>query len=479
MPVHQRSQPQPAGSAENVSRPAEDELPRARPKPSVEIPLVPAEGPPQQVWNDYFRKNSPDPLAICNVVQRLHKAKKTDEVIACIEGALLNGQAQPWMYTILALEMERAGRPREDVERVLLSTTDFSAVNVTNILYSAAFLVRFGAKERALAMYRQASAVDPTRLEPYALGLKLAREANDPEAVAWAASGILQRAWNADHEKLHGDAEAIAGDMEGVLRKSGNEQAADRLAQAVAEARKRDLVIELSWSGKADLDLLVEEPTGAVCSADNPTTTGGGIFIHDGYGGDQNDAYDKYVCPKGMSGDYRAIVRHISGDVVGKRAILKIIRYQGSSRESVEQFTVKLAERDKVVRVTLQHGRLKELTAIPLLDVPREDPALARRTNRRERLVRNTKEARKAGARFVADRDRQFGGSAGPGYQPIITVLPEGVSMTAMAVITGDRRYVRMTLQPMFTAITDVQSFSFISSGGNTGGGTAGTGTGK
>lgn len=409
-------------------------------------------------------------------MQRLHKAKKIEDVIACIEAALVNGQAQPWMYTVLALEMERAGRPREDVERVLLSTTDFSAVNVTNILYSAAFLVRFGAKERALAMYRQASAVDPTRLEPYALGLKLAGEAHDPEAVAWAASGILQRAWNADHERLHRDAEAVASEMEALLRKSGNDEAADRLAQAVAEARKRDLVVELSWSGKADLDLLVEEPSGAICSADNPTTTGGGIFIHDGYGGDQTDAYDKYVCPKGVSGDYRLTVRHISGEVVGKRAILKIIRYQGTSRESVEQFTVKLAERDKVVRVTLQHGRLKELSAIPLLDVPREDPALARRRNRRERLVGNTKEARRAGARLAADRERQFGGPMGPGYQPIITVIPEGAAMTAMAVVTGDRRYVRMTLQPMFTAITDVQSFSFLSTGGNTGGG---TGTGR
>jgi hypothetical protein len=183
-----------------------------------------------------------------------------------------------------------------------------------------------------------------------------------------------------------------------------------------------------------------------------------------------------------MSGDYRMTVRHISGDVVGKRAILKIIRYQGTPREIEEKFTIKLSDHDKVVRVTLTNGRLKELTAISLLEVPRERLGAGR--NRRERLVPNTREAQRAGARFVEGR-RGFGGPAAPGYQPVISIISEGVSNTAMAVISGDRRYVRLSMVPVFSALTDVQSFSFFTQGGNqntgggqqTGGGT-GTGTG-
>ena len=443
------------------------------------IPLDPGGESPEQGWDEYFRKHDPDPRAVCDVVLRLHKARKREGVIACINAALINGRSQPWMYTVLALEMKEAGRPQEDIERVLLSNVDFSAVNVSNILYSAAVLTRFGAKARALAMYRQASAVDPTRLEPYAMGLRLAREAEDPEAVAWAAAGILQRAWGTDHEKLHGDAQATASDMEAALRKIGNVQAADRLSEAVAQAAKRDLVVELSWSGKADLDLLVEEPSGAICSAENPVTMGGGIFVHDGFGSDQKDCYDKYVCPRGMSGDYRATVRHISGDVVGKRAVLEVVRYQGSSREIVDRFTIKLSDRDRVVRVTLQHGRLKNLTAVPLLESARDELGTAR-GNRRERLVGNTREGRRAGARFVEDRQRGRGRAGAPGYQPVITVLAEGVANTAMAVISGDRRYVRMTLVPTFSTITDVQTFSFISAAGSNpnGGGAGGGGTG-
>ncbi len=457
-------------------------------KPSTkpaEIPLVPADGPPETVWDDYFRQNTPDPLAVCDVVLRLHKAKNNDSLMACLNAAIIYGQAQPWMYTVLALELEQAGRPREEIERALLSTVDFSAVNVANSLYSAAFLTRFGAKDRALAMYRQASAVDPTRLEPYVMGLKLAGEAKEPDAVAWAAAGILQRAWNSGYETLHRDAEEVARQMESALRQSGDDEAADRLARTIAEARVCDLVIELSWSGKADLDLLVEEPGGAICSADNPTTTGGGIFTHDGFGADAKDTHDNYVCPQGMSGDYRVTVRHIFGEVVGKRGVLKITRYRGTAREIEERFTVKLSDQDKVVRVTLTNGRLRELTAMQWLDVPREQPGAAR-GNRRERLARTTREGRQAGARFVEDRQRGGGGrGAPPGYQPVITVLSEGVMMTTMALVSGDRRYVRLTVVPQFSTITDVQSFSFISASGSnpnnpgqSGGGTGGGGTG-
>ncbi len=66
------------------------------------------------------------------------------------------------------------------------------------------------------------------------------------------------------------------------------------------------------------------------------------------------------------------------------------------------------------------------------------------------------------------------------GFTPQITVLPEGVSMTVQAVISADRRYVRLTVIPQFTAITDVQEFSFVSGAGsstiqgNTGGGGGG-----
>lgn len=46
-------------------------------------------------------------------------------------------------------------------------------------------------------------------------------------------------------------------------------------------------------------------------------------------------------------------------------------------------------------------------------------------------------------------------------HRPIIVVLPEGTSLTVQAVVSSDRRYVRLTLQPIFSRIGDVEVFEF------------------
>ena len=51
--------------------------------------------------------------------------------------------------------------------------------------------------------------------------------------------------------------------------------------KALDQAVVRDCVVKISWTGKADLDLLVEDPSGTVCSFRNPRTTGGGILMGD------------------------------------------------------------------------------------------------------------------------------------------------------------------------------------------------------
>lgn len=59
------------------------------------------------------------------------------------------------------------------------------------------------------------------------------------------------------------------------------------------------------------------------------------------------------------------------------------------------------------------------------------------------------------------------------GFQPIIQTIPDGTSLTVRAVVSADRRYVRLSVLPVFSSITDVFTFSFIS-GGNIGGGGGG-----
>jgi len=63
------------------------------------------------------------------------------------------------------------------------------------------------------------------------------------------------------------------------------------------------------------------------------------------------------------------------------------------------------------------------------------------------------------------------------GYQPVITVLPEGANLGAFAVVSADRRYVRITVQPLFSGIGEVNTFNMATGENTTGiGGTGGQG---
>ena len=54
------------------------------------------------------------------------------------------------------------------------------------------------------------------------------------------------------------------------------------------------------------------------------------------------------------------------------------------------------------------------------------------------------------------------------GYRPDITVLPEGAGFQATAVISADRRYVRVSPVPFFSQVNEVSTFNFVTGQGNT-----------
>ena len=256
-----------------------------------------------------------------------------------------------------------------------------------------------------------------------------------------------------------------AAESENELRKAGRSAAADSLKSAVAEASRRDLILRLEWSGDADLDLSVEEPLGTVCSIDTPLSAGGGVLVHDGYGPKADNCYDEYVCVTGASGDYRARIQFVQGNIVGRRCQLTIIRYRGTADEVTRKLSVPIDSPVKTVRLTLHSGRRKQLGPTPAA----EKPTGSRRRTRRQ-VMAQLFERIQRGAAGNTDRLRAGAFAAGIGYAPIVAFIPEGVSLTATAVVSADRRYVRLALAPMFNSIVDVATFSFLT-GQTTGGG--------
>lgn len=61
---------------------------------------------------------------------------------------------------------------------------------------------------------------------------------------------------------------------------------------------------------------------------------------------------------------------------------------------------------------------------------------------------------------------------AAVGYQPVIITLPTGRNMSATSVVSHDRRYVRITAQPMFSTIPEVNTFNYAAGSSGTSGGT-------
>src|SRR5690606_36171204 len=96
--------------------------------------------------------------------------------------------------------------------------------------------------------------------------------------------------------------------------------------------------------------------------------------------------------------------------------------------------------------------------------------------------------------RLLADRRQDLlnnrwlrrGGAVG--FQPVIATLPEGANLQASAVISADRRYVRITATPIFSGIAEVNVFNMQTgqnaqgrggTGGQGFGGMSGGGTGS
>jgi hypothetical protein len=441
-------------------------------------------GPPQKIWQDYFRQHKLPPRAVAELVLKLHSEKRYDHVIAAIEAALLAGQSQPWMYDVLALTMKLAGRPKAEVDRALMSRLDFTDNDITTTLLSAGYLARFGAKEQALVLYRQAAAIEPTRPEPYVLALRQARDLKDYAAVGWAAAGILQAAWTKDYERLHREAEDAALDAERGLQAAGKTTQADALRDSVARARIVDLLVRVKWTGDGDLDLSVEEPIGTIASCQEPQTKGGGVHVHDGYGPDPRNCYEEYVCAMGYPGVYVLRLRRVDGAIVGNRAQVTVIRNQGAKNESSRTFVLKLNKDQAAVRIYVADGRRRQIAAnqkqnllerlLPFLSphAPRVIPLAAVPARRAPGVVPAGGVAGGGGAAagggaigggipFVGGVTPAVGGLA-VGYSPVIEIVPTGSALSVAGVVSQDLRFVTLAVNPNFSQITNVFTFTFL-----------------
>ena len=364
------------------------------------IGLGPKQGPsaghvrdPIAFWDHYYRTHDESPGELIEKVTELRKAKQSKDVEAALRGYLTHRikRAESWMYQMLAVAVaERNGDPKE--VRLYLGYGAFKALQSglpDQLLNVADLLMRHGIYDKVGPPGKETSAGELIDLvakkvvhrpEPLMMSVNLAMKTKDPKRMGDAAEAMLSLGWpnpgtgqvNVDEtlrRELRTQVEALAK----LLREEGRSPEADALLARLNAAWGRDVYVRLSWEGKDDLDLLVDEPLGVTCQLfKTPRTIFGGSILVNGYGTHPEEVY---VCPRGFDGTYTVRVEPIyqPTDTAAKVAQVEIVTNEGTPQEKRIVQTIDLAK-PAPVSFKLVGGRRKEV--LPMMAAPPKPPVL-------------------------------------------------------------------------------------------------------
>ncbi len=417
-------------------------------------------------WDRFLVEKSPKPDVVRELITGFSSSGQHAAAIGLIEASIRAGQVQPWMHEVLALSMELDKRPKAQIERVMLSGVDVGANDPASLAFLATYFSRLGRPERALSLLDQAVRQDPTRVELYLLATKIAMTNKAWDTILWSAPGLAQHAWGADREEMLKLAEAATIEATTAFRQKGETATAEMLIKQFEQSKACDLSVKVEWNGAGDVDLLVDEPGGSTCSHETPRTPSGGLLSRDGFGPRQENCQEEYVCPFAFDGEYRIRIRHVQGDIVGKRVAVTITRRKGQTDADETTRTIILGKDDQELRVLMRGGRRQAAAPVPDASSRKATKPTTSGNVVLSELRGHMPDARNWPPLAQVGPNAGGGGGVGVGVAlqaPQVTSIAEGVSMAALAVVSGDRRYVRLTLQPNFTAIRDVLQFSTAS----------------
>ncbi len=459
---------------DDLSKPADVKLELT---PDGSVIVVPANADKKEFWKEYFQREDVNDSLVRRTMLHYKHTNQYNDIIVALQSAMLAGKAQPWMYEALALAQLCAGRPQSEYERTLMSAVEFSDDAQTMILI-ALYMQRIGLHDRALQVLHEIAKNNPEMSEPYEKALPIASITNNREAKKWASLGILSLAWQEDKQYLYDKANDVANSVVADLMAENKKQEAKEFQEAINNAKQRDCIIRVSWAGQADIDIAVEEPGGTVCSMKNIQTPAGGFFLGDAHAGQlgkNNKAMSEtYVCPKGFNGDYRLAIKKLWGEVIGGK--VKVELYTHVNADDLNSLKgkkpmvgyIQLKDDAAGMMFTLHDGRRTAASQQVIANAVNNQVNRAILAQQLAQAFDPNAMAKLDG--FVnADQAAEEGRYYNPyfrqgavGYQPQIITLPTGTNLMAQAVVSADRRYVRITSVPMFSYIANVRIFNYV-----------------
>jgi len=427
-----------------------------------------ADADPKTIWQQALVKGIEDPGIIIATADYLVDAGRFDHAAEFLKANLRQGiLVKPWVYEALAVALKESKASPEEVERAQTSEADLEPLDSQGFLRAAQAMAEHKNYERALGFCRQAAALEPNVPYPYEQALTYAAQLKDGDAMEWASGNLMRRDWPMNNQDLQNKAKDKVASLAKSLDSDNNKPAADKLRSALAKQRERDLVIRLTWQGEADLDLKVLEPNGSVCSWLNRQTVGGGVLIGDTLG---EVGGETYVAAQAFPGTYKVTVDQVWGRPLGGKAKLEVIRHQGTAKETIETTTLTFSNTNSLV-VRLDDGRRTEAAAVPPPSaIQKPEPAIE--TNDRDRVwaqwgawaerSENGTGLRGdvgAGGTSASARETVRATDGGRGEQMayqtrVQPFVSNSLSLTAQATISADRRYVRLSVAPMFNTVT-------------------------
>jgi tetratricopeptide (TPR) repeat protein len=321
---------------------------------------------PKRMWNEAIDWTISDPGIIVASAEFLMEMDEYGAAAEILKGGLRKGLVtDEWAHDALAIALQMSQAAPDEIERAALSAIDLDPTDAKAYLKAARVEADLKHHDQAIAFCKRAAQFSPDEPTAYANVLAYAELATDvkTDAVLWAANNLLRRDWNvSDGIDYHKEVSKRLPRLAAKFAAAGGKT--DALRKTLTEQTQRDLIIQLLWQGSADLDLVVSEPSGSVCSPTHKRTTGGGVLKPDILEQLDNGRSEEYTAAMAFKGTYTITVKKVLGRPTGDTATLKITRFQGTPKESHDLITIDLAN-PKPVQIHLDEGSRTELASVP------------------------------------------------------------------------------------------------------------------
>ena len=211
-----------------------------------------------------------------------------------------------------------------------MSAVDF-ADNTDDLMYIGTYLGRRSGCTSGPEVFRQAATWIRCGPSPTCSDCRRPERLNDLDGLKWASLGILGQAWPKEQANVWQAGLGVAKEVLDKLRAEKRTKEADAFLASSMKPCAAIASSIVTWTGEADVDLLVEEPGGTICSLRNPRTTAAASSSATPSARPAATASAAIAkptfAPRASDGTYRMLVRRVWGNVTAGKVNVEVVTH--------------------------------------------------------------------------------------------------------------------------------------------------------